>query len=129
MARRTSTTEPEEPLGMGEMPLDFDIDAGDLDPRAIRIANQAARLAAENALNRIPIPPHNSGRISNGWGPWMRWAIGLALTALGAVVVGWMSLHSDIAAMQQAQLDMRAQVNQMYDWLAPRYRGGAANGQ
>lgn len=108
-----------EPWGAAEVPREVEIDTEDLDPRIIR----AARLAAEAALNRMPLP-HNSGRISNGWGPWVRWAIGIAIAGIVTAVGGFMSLHSDMSALQQAQTDTRAQVTQIYDWMVRERSNG-----
>jgi hypothetical protein len=100
-----------------EIPLE--VGAEDLDPRIIR----AARLAAEAAINRMPLRQNNSGRISSETGVWTRWALGLAIFALLAAAGDYVSSTRTLAAMQQGQQDMRAQVAQIYQWMAPNYTG------
>lgn len=79
----------------------------------------------EDAIRRIAREEHqghvNIGRM-NEWGPWVRWAIGLAAMALFAAVGSYMQLSAKISGFQQGQQDMRAEVAQIYQWLAPRYR-------
>src|SRR6185437_13830458 len=96
----------------------FDIGSGELQRRM----SEVARMAAEAAINRIPLPP-NSGRITQESGVWVRWALGLDIVAIIAAFGDYISTTRTLAAMEQGQADMRAQVSQIYLWMAPRYTG------
>jgi hypothetical protein len=106
-----------------EVPRMVEVGAEDLDPRIVRAINIAARRSAEAVKQQQP----NHGRITHEGGIWARWAFGLAvgaiLTAIGGYVSDRINTQSQLAAMQQGQADMRAQVQQIYMWLAPRYTG------
>jgi hypothetical protein len=96
----------------------IDIGPGELQRRM----SEVAHMAAEAAINRIPLPP-NSGRITQESGVWVRWAVGMSVIALIAAAGDYISSTRTLAAMQQGQSDMRAQVAQIYLWMAPRYTG------
>lgn len=111
MSTTKRDTEP-EPWGGTDIPRDFEVDAEDLSPQIVRAATQAARLALQDALNRMPLPA-NYGRHSNGEKRLMYWILGIFgmifVTLLTMSVKGMWDVSGSVQALGQQVTDYHEQ--------------------
>lgn len=101
------STAADSPWGGAEAPREreIEVESDDLDPRILR----AARLAAEAAINRAPLPVHNYGRSGNGEKALLRIIIGALAGLLTAAGIGFWSLYGVVSHVSQQVMDYHQQ--------------------
>lgn len=101
------STAADSPWEGAEVPREREIEVehDDLDPRILR----AARLAAEAAINRAPLPVHNYGRSGNGEKALLKIIVGALAAMLAAAGVGFWSLYGVVSHVSQQVMDYHQQ--------------------
>lgn len=107
---KTMSTAADSPWGGAEAPREREIEVehDDLDPRILR----AARLAAEAAINRAPLPVHNYGRSGNGEKALLKIIVGTLVGLLTASAVGYWSIYGEMSSVSQKVTDYHQQDSQ-----------------